>query len=100
MAKLVVIEDGTILSMLQDPAFSETIPCLFGKKDIFKTPIGACGSCMQKKQSRRREEMAKIKSCLAALSLDKRNLLKKLFDAEQIRVVYANAAGQVVQLTF
>jgi hypothetical protein len=100
VAKLVVIEDGTILSMLQDPAFNETIPCLFGKKDIFKTPIGSCGSCMQKKQSRRREEMAKIKSCLAGLSTDKRNLLKKLFDADQIRVVYSNAAGQVVQMTF
>lgn len=100
MAKLVVIEDSTILSMLNDPTFSETIPCLFGKKDIFRTPAGSCGSCAQKKKERRRTEMARIKSCLAALSSEKRALLKKLFDAEQIRVVYANAGGQVVQLTF
>lgn len=100
MRSIVVIEDSTILTMLNDPAFNTTIPCFFGKKDIFRTQAGGCGGCMQKKQNRRREEMARIKACLAGMSTEKKAEFKSLCNAEKIRIVYYNNANKVVQLDF
>jgi hypothetical protein len=101
MRDLVVIEDSLIFSMLNDTAFSTTIPCLFGKKDIFLTnATGGCSSCAQKRQARRREELRRIKACLAGLGSDKRDTLKKLLNTKQLRVVYAGANGQTTQVTF
>lgn len=100
MPGIVVIEDSTILSMLANKTLTETIPCLFNKKNIFTSGGGGCGSCARKKQIKQREELAKIKTCLAALSPDKKAELKKHFGAEQLRVVYVNNAGQTVQMTF
>ena len=44
--------------------------------------------------------MAQIKSCLAGMSSEKKTQLKSLLDAKKVRVIYVNAGGQVVQLTF
>lgn len=100
MRQIAVLDDSTILGMLADPKFSETIPCFYNKKEIFKAPAGGCGSCAQKRQERQRKEMSLIKSCLASMSIEKKNELRKLVDAEKVRVVYINNAGQTVQSTF
>jgi|694.fasta_scaffold137971_2 hypothetical protein len=101
MRDLVVIEDSLIFSMLNDTAFTNTIPCLFGKKDIFLTnATGGCSSCSQKRQERRRAEIARIKACLAGLSTEKRAELKKLFNTQKIRIVYTTAGNQTAQVTF
>lgn len=100
MANLVTLEDSTILSMLKDTRYSQAIPCLFNKSAVFKPSNIGCGACARKRQERQRSEMAKIKSCLAALSAEKKNELKRLLGAAKIRVTYVNAGGQVVQLTF
>lgn len=101
MRDMVVIEDSLIFSMLNDTAFSTTIPCLFGKKDMFLTNAGAgCSSCMQKRQERRRLELGRIKACLAGLSTEKRAELKKLLNTDKIRIVYSTAGGQTAQVTF
>lgn len=100
MNNLVTIEDSTILSMLRDSAYAQTIPCLFNKAAVFSPSNINCGACARKRQERQRSEMAKIKSCLAALSPEKKNELKRLMNAAKIRVTYVNSGGQVVQLTF
>jgi len=99
MAALVVIEDNTIMAMVNDHKFS-AIPCLAHKRDVFKAGVGGCGSCAQKRQTRQRDEMARIKACLAGMSAPKKTELKALLGAEQARVVYVNVSGKVVQLTF
>lgn len=99
MTDLTIIEDSTILTMLQDKQFSDAIPCLFNKYEIFRNTSG-CGSCARKRQEKQRSEMAKIKSCLAALSADKKTKLKQLLGTKKVRVVFANPTGQIVQLTF
>jgi len=99
MVELVVIEDSTILSMLHDAKFAD-IPCLMNKRDIFNTARGGCGTCARKQQERQRTEMAKIKSCLAGMSSQKKADLKQLIGAEKVRIVYVNASNKVVQLTF
>ncbi|WP_353208401.1 hypothetical protein [Sphingorhabdus sp.] len=100
MAGTAIIEDSTIYSMLQDPKFADIIPCFMNKRDIFNTVRSSCGTCAKKRQEKQRGEMAKIKSCLAGMSSEKKAEFKKLLDAEKVRVIYVNAGGQVVQLTF
>jgi len=100
MPSIVVIEDSTILSMLANKTLADSIPCFTNKKNIFTAKNGGCGSCARKRQVKQREELAKIKMCLAALSPEKKAELKKHFGAEQLRIVYVNNAGQTVQMTF
>jgi hypothetical protein len=100
MANLVVIEDSTILSMLANKPLADSIPCFLNKKTLFSANRGGCGSCARKRQQKQREELAKIKTCLASLSPEKKAELKKHFGADQLRVVYVNNAGQTVQMTF
>ena len=100
MAQLVVVDDGLIMSLLQDNEFAAQIPCLYNKKEIFRAAAGGCGACARKKHDRQRREMATIKMCLAGMSADKKEVLKKKLNAEQVRIMYVNGGGQVVQLTF
>jgi hypothetical protein len=97
---LVTIEDSTIMSMLSDVKYTSAIPCLYNKLEIFRVGVTGCGACARKRQARQRTEMAKIKSCLAALSNEKKAELKQLLGAAKLRVTYVNAGGQVVALTF
>lgn len=100
MAQLVVIDDGLILTLLNDTAFSAQIPCLYNKKEIFRAAAGGCGACARKRQERQRREMATIKMCLAGMGADKKTELKKRLDADQARIMYVDASGKVVQVTF
>lgn len=100
MIELAVIEDSTILTMLRDPRFTETVPCLYNKAGLFQTTSGGCGSCARKRQEKQRAEMARIKSCLAAMSAEKKIALKQLLNAKKVRINYASSTGKVVQLTF
>jgi hypothetical protein len=100
MQDLVVIEDGVILSLVSKPEFTQSIPCLANKAEMLKTSGGGCGSCAAKRRARAQQTMSGIKSCLAALSPQKKTELKQLLNAKQLRVVYTNASGKVVQLTF
>lgn len=100
MTELTVLEDSTIISMLNDARFSETIPCFFNKRDLFKTGNSGCGSCARKKLERQRGAMAQIKSCLAGMSAEKKAEFKQLLNTAKVRIVYGNATGSVVQLTF
>lgn len=100
MRKLVVLDDSVIISLINDPKYATAIPCLFNKREMFALRSVGCNACAQKRKERQRAEMAQIKSCLAGMSPEKKNELRKLLDTEQIRVVYVNAAGQVTQLTF
>lgn len=100
MSKLVVIEDSTILSLVRNPAHSAAIPCFTNKAKILDFKKSACGTCAAKKKAQQRQTMAGIKSCLAALSSAKKVELKKILEADQVRVTYTNASGKVVQVTF
>lgn len=100
MTDIVVIEDSTILSLIRDTAYEQAIPCFANKKEVFQSNNNGCGSCAQKRRERQKQAMAGIKSCLAGMSPEKKNELKQMLNTKQIRVVYTNSAGQVVQLTF
>jgi hypothetical protein len=101
MSKLVVVEDGTVFRMINDDVLAKQISCLYGKKSIFKN-IGSagCGACARKRTAQKQASMTQIKVCLTGLSLEKRQILKDWLGADEVRVVYTNAGGKVVQVNF
>lgn len=100
MASLVVVDDGTIASLIMNSSIANSIPCLTNKRGLLGNTSNGCGSCARKRQQKIREEYAKIKSCLVALSSEKKEELKKYLNAERVRVVFTNNGGQTVQMTF
>ena len=101
MSKLVVVEDGTVFRMINDDKLATQIPCVYGKKTLFKnTGSGGCGACARKRMAQKQSGMNQIKMCLTGLSLEKRQVLKDWLGADEVRVVYTNAGGKVVQVNF
>lgn len=100
MSQLVVIEDSTIMSMLNDARYVSEIPCLQNKLEIFRQTNTGCGACARKRQQNQRKEMAALKACIGNLSADKKAVLKQLLGAQKVRVVFTRADGEIVQLTF
>lgn len=100
MAQTVVIEDSTILSMLNNKDLVDSIPCFANRRNVFNTNGGGCGACARKRQQKQREELIKIKTCLAAMSPEKKNELKAKLGAQQLKIVYVNSGGQTVNMTF
>ena len=100
MHELVVIEDSTIATMAKDPRFSG-IPCVTNQPLLTLTSAtSSCGSCARKKLETQRAALSKAKSCLANLSLEKKNELKSLLNAKLVRVIFKSATGQVSTVTF
>lgn len=101
MSNVAVIEDGTIMRMVTDKTLAAEIPCLTGKASVFRVVgSGGCSPCAQKRATQKRTELNKIKTCLAGLSPEKRNVLKLWLGVDNARVIYVNNAGQVVQVNF
>lgn len=101
MSNVAVIEDATVFRMINDDKLSASIPCLYGKKAIFRNlNSGGCGSCARKRTANKRGDINQIKTCLSGLSVEKRAELKNWLGVENARVVYTNTAGQVVQVNF
>lgn len=100
MRPLVVLDDSLIMSLINDAEFSAQVPCLYNKREVFRAGPGGCGACARKRQEKYRKEMATIKMCLAGLSPEKKTLVRQKLDAQQVRIMYVNGAGQTVQLTF
>lgn len=101
MNRMVVIEDSTILSLLNNKDLAKAIPCLANRRESFLNQSGGgCGSCARKRQQKQREELIRIKTCLASMSPEKKNDLKARLNAQQLRIVYVNSAGQTIQMTF
>lgn len=100
MKDLVVIEDSTIASMARDTAFATAIPCLFNQQAILTPTNNGCGSCARRKAEAQRAALSSIKACLAGMSLEKKNELKTLLDAKQVKIVFTTQTGQVSYTTF
>ena len=77
MQELVVIEDSTIASMAKDDRFAG-IPCLVNQAEAIAPTNSSCGACARKKLEAQRAALARIKTCLAGLSVEKKNELKTL----------------------
>jgi hypothetical protein len=100
MREIVVIEDSTIAAMVNDEKFTSAIPCLFNQKAALAVSNTGCGACARRRLAEQRAALAGIKSCLIALSSEKKEELKRLLGTKQITVVQSSATGQISQVTF
>lgn len=94
--RLVVIENSRLTSMSVDQKFLKEFPFL----RVLQTAAKARGrGCCGNSNRRRAEALTAAKANLAALSADKKRVLKKLLGADKVRVSYKRGR-QSVQLTF
>jgi hypothetical protein len=100
MSDTIVIEDSTIVSMVNDERFNKTIPCLMNQAgSVIPAPTG-CGSCARKRAEAARQAIGRVKACIVDMSVDKKNELKQLLNAQKIKLVFATATGQISTVTF
>ena len=95
---LVVVEEGTLVSMAHNAVFLREFPFLASLANKV-TKKGGCGGCGRAGQERAAIFSA-AKQTLAGMDSDKKRKLKELLNAKQIRITYKNASNKVIQLTF
>jgi len=101
MTNLLIIDDSTVRSLLQDPRALDLLPCL---KQV-KTELGSiaggnagCGGCMKTRQQRSQAAIASAKSCIGRTRVAALASLKSLLGAKQLRLI-VTSNGQRTQYT-
>ena len=97
--KLVLIQDSLLDSMAADVKFSRELPFL---KGLLNLPRPAtCRSCNRgQAQVVRQQTYASAKRTMAGLPAEKKRKLKELLNAKQIRIIFRNDGGKIIELTF
>jgi len=98
--KLVVLEETVINGMLRNPSITREFAFL--KTAAAKAaPPGKRRSCCGARKNRQNiTDYGVIKSAIASLPNDRKNLLKRMLGTEQVRLYFTNAANQNVKMTF
>jgi hypothetical protein len=95
--KLLLIEDSVLFAMAGNPSFLKEFPFLSGLNEQTKAK-GGCGRC-GRSASRRINTTNGAKSSLIAMGVEKKQRLKKLLNAEKVRIRVAQG-GRVTEYTF
>lgn len=96
----VIIEDSTILSMVNNEKFTAEFPCLQNQATILAPANTGCGACARRRQEAQRQALATIKTCLGGLDSAGQQKLKELLNTQQVKIVFISATGQVSSITF
>jgi len=98
MQELVIIENSTVAAMLADPKIVSQVPCLqnINKASAKKSGCSKCG----RKNSVKAAEYTGIKNCIAGMSSNNKRAIKKILNANKVRIVYLNNSGRIIKLTF
>jgi len=98
--KLVVIEDGTLLSMAANAKFVAAFPFLAALQNPqLRVPKQGCGTCGGKGRERN-QLLLSAKSSLANMDVDSKRRLKEMLNAQQVRIVYQDGGARTIQKTF
>ena len=98
--KLLYIDDNVLTSLGNNNVFLRDFPFLRLVRSANKGKSG-CGGCGSGASNKKRAEVYQaVKRNISQLSAGKKNRLKELLKTKQIRVVYRNAGGKTIQLTF
>lgn len=99
MAKLVVIEDDVIKSLLRNPQAVGAFPFMKAAAER-ETPKKKRGCNCGAKNRQNASTYAGIKAAIAGMPPEKKAQLKQILGADQLRVYYTNHKKQTVKLTF
>lgn len=101
-SNLVVIEDATIRSMMQDPKVMDALPCLKGPKtqlDSIKKGGTNCQRCQAERKQIAGDALRTARACIKSARGERLDTIKKALGTRQIRVVAKNAKGRKVKYT-
>jgi hypothetical protein len=97
--KLLIIEESTLAALASNPTIVQEFPFLSGLNATPAAPkTGGCNKCSQK-GNRRIAVVSGIKQSLIALGAEKKQKLKKLLNAEKVKIRVANN-GRITEYTF
>jgi hypothetical protein len=99
--KLYVIQNGTLQSMAANERFTREFPFLTSLRSLApaKPGCGTCGGGGSPKAAADAAYAAALRT-IAGLASDKKQRLKALLDAKQVRLFYRAADGRQIKLTF
>lgn len=99
--KLVVIEDGLLLSMASNATFVAAFPFLAALQNpqVRAGTRGGCGSCGGKNNARNSALLA-AKANLANMDVDSKRRLKEMLNTQQVRIIYQDANHRTIAKTF
>jgi hypothetical protein len=103
-SKLVIIDDGMVINILNDPKVSGQIQAVKIAVDNARAKVGnvrkgGCRPCQAKARNIAVNLMS-VKKAIAQLSDADKTKLKNIMNTEQARIVYTNDSGKIIQLTF
>lgn len=87
---MVVLDDSVLYHMASNSQFVSSFPFLSTLKNAQKS-CGCSGPSI---------DTNAVKRQIAALDAEAKKRLKKLLNADRVRLIYRNEAGKLVQLTF
>lgn len=96
--KLLIIEESTLVSLAGNPTIVKEFPFLSGLNSTPAVAKSSCGRCNQQ-ASRRVSAVNGVKQSLIALGAEKKQQLKKLLNAEKVKIRVANN-GRITEYTF
>ena len=97
--KLYVINDNTIVNMAKQERFLKEFPFLKSMNRLNQGPKKKKGCC-RSSNNRVSETFAAARRTLAGLPRAKKQKLKELLGATQLRIVHRGPGGKMIQLTF
>ncbi len=99
---LLTIEDGTIRSMMSDPRFTDLLPQLaMAKTQIESIKPGKpnCKKCKKEKAQVAADAMNSAREAVRSVRGAKLASIKRLLNAEQLRIISRNSRGKRVKWT-
>ena len=95
--KMVIIEEGTLAGMAANDTFLKEFPILAKIKGA-TVPTG-CGGCGARSNAARGQLFTEVKQSLAGMADDRRRLLKRMLNADKVRLTYKSGT-RTLQHTF
>ena len=106
---MVVLEDGALMSLLQNPQIMQLVPALSELRKVagLRDQSGrkSCPPCQRNKRPQgtaqtRLDTLSHVKHTLTTLPQDVRDEFKRLLGAKTVRVVYRDYSGGVATRDF
>jgi hypothetical protein len=96
--KLLLIDESVLRAMAGNPTFLKEFTFLAGLNVVTPQGKSSCGGCARKAAMRINKANA-IKSSLVAMGVEKKQRLKKMLNAEKVRIKVSQS-GRVTEYTF
>jgi hypothetical protein len=106
LSNLVVIDDSMVMAIMNDNKILSQIPPIKvavsnakAKSDAGINRKAGCKPCQSKARNLAINLMV-VKKAIAQLPNDMKKKLKELLNAKEVRIVYKNDSGKLIQLTY